>query len=271
MTVARRSLVRQSARDRVHSDSVWSTVVFLLNVLAFLLVGLQARSILLGLSAAELGHALGFAGLVLATVIVVRILWALTYNRLAQPMYRLLGRGDAPSLAQGLVASWCGMRGMVTLATALALPVNFPQRDLILLSALMVVLGTLVIQGLTLRPLIRILRFPTDDSRARELAQARIALAETAAAALEGRDDEAARLLRARYRAEASASVFRIDPGPSDLDALQLKIIVEQRARLQAMRRNGDIEDEIHNVLQNELDLSELAARRRDAFELLDS
>jgi CPA1 family monovalent cation:H+ antiporter len=270
MTAARQAVRQQSARDRMHSDSVWSAVVFLLNVLAFLFVGLQARGIILSLSGEQLGRALTFGGIVLATVIVVRIVWALAYNRLAQPLYRLLGRPDPPSLAQGIVASWCGMRGMVTLATALALPANFPGRDLILLSALMVVLGTLVIQGLTLRFLIRLLRFPIDHSRARELAQARSALAMTATTTLDGRDDDTSRFLAAQYRAEIAPAAHD-DTSPDAIDALRLQVITAQRARLATLRNDGAIDEETYHLLQKELDLCELAAQRKDEFALLDS
>ena len=79
----------------------------------------------------------------------------------------------APTLKGAVVVGWSGMRGIVTLAAALALPEGFPYRDFILLTAFVVVLGTLVIQGLTLRPLLRLLRFPPDDMIGRELTRAR--------------------------------------------------------------------------------------------------
>ena len=129
MTVAHYD--RQSARDRVHAFVAWDFVVFVLNVLAFLFIGLEARAIVLALDGSQLRHAAAFAGIVLATVIGVRIAWTLAYNRLVQPVYRRLGRGEAPTFKQGIVASWCGMRGMVTLGIALALPASFPQRDLV--------------------------------------------------------------------------------------------------------------------------------------------
>src|SRR6202008_4874159 len=119
--------------------------------------------------AAQLRNAIEFGVLVLAVVVIVRIVWVVLYNRAIQPVYRRFGYGPGPTIKQGIVASWCGMRGMVTLAAALALPAEFPQRDLIVLSALIVVLGTLVIQGGTLEPLIRLLKFPTDASRDEEL------------------------------------------------------------------------------------------------------
>ena len=270
MSVAR-SGSRLSARDRVHSNSVWSVVVFLLNVLAFLFIGLQARAIVLDLSAEQFRHAMGFALLVLVTVVVVRIAWVMLYNRLVQSIYRWLGYGAGPSLKQGIVASWCGMRGMVTLAAALALPDSFPQRDLIVLSALTVVLGTLVIQGITLEPLIRLLRFPADASRNEELERARLALAKVAQAQLDGRDDEAARALRAEWAAQRIPDGGFGGESIAPVDALRLDTIHAQREALNRMRRDGAIEDEIFHALEQELDLSEVAASRRDRFDLVDS
>src|SRR4030088_3456837 len=79
----------------------------------------------------------------------------------------------APTVQGGIVISWCGMRGIVTLAAAFALPNGFPYRDLIVLTAFSVVLGTLVLQGLTLKPLLRALDLHDDDPVGRELIAAR--------------------------------------------------------------------------------------------------
>lgn len=265
MTVAHYD--RQSARDRVHAFVAWDFVVFVLNVLAFLFIGLEARTIVLALDGPQLRHAAAFAGLVLAIVIGVRIAWTLIYNRLVQPVYRRLGRGDAPTLKQGIVASWCGMRGMVTLGVALALPASFPQRDLVVLAALAVVLGTLVIQGVTLEPLIRLLRFPPDDSHGEALMRTRERLADVACAVLADRDDRAARTVRDELdaeRREAHADPARL----ADIDKLRLATIRARREALETLRRDGDVDDDVYLELQQELDLSEIAALRRKAFDL---
>src|SRR5438094_3250038 len=91
-----------------------------------------------------------------------------------------------PTVAGGLLVSWCGMRGLVTLATAFALPEHFPGRDLIVLSAFCVVLGTLVIQGFTLKPLLRLLRIEDDGSVGRNISQARVAIMQAALDSLDG-------------------------------------------------------------------------------------
>jgi len=269
MTVARRS-DRQPARDRIHSYAVWDVTVFVLNVLAFLFVGLQARAIVQTLDAAELRHAMNFAALVFATVVGVRIVWVMLYNRLVQPVYRWLGYGAGPTLKQGIVASWCGMRGMVTLAAALALPETFPQRGLVVLSALAVVLGTLIVQGITLGPLIYLLRFPVDTTQREELQRARLALTAIAEVEFEKADNASATLLREELHIEQTALQSPAQESQSPLDALRLTTIRIQRAALWSMLRDSVIDDETYGVLERELDLGELAATRRQPFDLID-
>lgn len=259
MTIARYNPERQPALDRLHSYSVWETTVFVLNVLAFLLLGLQARAILTQLDSSEIWHALGFAGAVFLIVVVVRIAWVMLYNRVINRFGRKR-RLPPPTLAQGIVVSWCGMRGLVTLATALALPMSFPGRDLIVLSALAVVLGTLVVQGLTLGPLIRWLRFPADASFDEELASTRIALLDAALASLQGHDNKAADFLRKRYQAERAMAA---DGGEANRvfegHRMRRVSLAAQRKRLFDLRRSGEIEDDVFHVLENELDRAELA------------
>ena len=125
MTIARTSSLATRPRMRIHSFAVWGAAVFLLNVLAFLLMGLQARTIVGGMTPDRLREAAWFALAVILCLIVVRMAWVLLYNRLAHHFPSL--RGDLPpaSLRQGVLVGWCGMRGLLTLATAFALPAPF--------------------------------------------------------------------------------------------------------------------------------------------------
>ena len=133
MTIARTAPRDTPASNRVSSYSVWETAVFVLNVLAFVMMGLQARPILERLSGGDMAGALLFAGAVLLTVIVVRLAWVLGCGALI----RSFGSGDreAPGEAEGfggdLLIGWCGMRGLVTLATAFALAARLsrPRSD----------------------------------------------------------------------------------------------------------------------------------------------
>src|SRR5262249_5978683 len=152
--------------------------VFLLNVLAFILIGLQIRPILSSLDPGMRTRYLWVSGIVLAAVIAVRIAWVLLHTSVALAWIRRFGFHprrpiQPPTVKGGVVISWAGMRGIITLAAAAALPDGFPFRDLIVLTAFAVVLGTLVVQGLTLRPLIHSLDLEDDDPVGREVELAR--------------------------------------------------------------------------------------------------
>jgi CPA1 family monovalent cation:H+ antiporter len=175
LVLSRRPPIQMPAVVRVPSYAVWETVVFLLNALAFVMIGLQIGPILDRVDAAQRFHMLTFAAAVTVMVMVVRAGWVMTYNRTLWAINRILGPRTpqaliAPPLNGTAVVAWCGMRGLVTLAAALALPdgsngaMAFPYRDLIVLTAFSVVLGTLVLQGLTLRPLVDALGFEDDDA-----------------------------------------------------------------------------------------------------------
>ena len=152
ITVARTAPERTPARMRIPSYAVWETVVFVLNILAFIFIGLQIRPILESLEPAARGRYFAVAGAVLLTVIVVRLAWHMSFNAVIRWRDRRRGFHPPrpmlrPTVGSGLIISWAGMRGIVTLAAALALPAAFPFRDLIVLTAFAVVLGTLVAPG----------------------------------------------------------------------------------------------------------------------------
>src|SRR5262249_12700683 len=148
MTIASSASLETRPRMRIHSFSVWDSAVFLLNVLAFLLMGLQARSIIGAMSPERFLQSACFAFAVIAALIMVRLVWVISFTRLSN-RFASLRAPDAPRipLPIAVLIGWCGMRGLVTLATAFALPGDFPERDLIVLTAFAVVLATLVVQG----------------------------------------------------------------------------------------------------------------------------
>ncbi|MBC7938685.1 MAG: cation:proton antiporter [Chitinophagaceae bacterium] len=235
-----------------------------MNVLAFLLVGLQARVILAGLEGAALWHAVGFAATTLLIVTVVRIVWVMTYGAALRRYERHSGPGTrqpAPSLKLGILVSWCGMRGLVTLATALSLPVGFPGRDLIVLCAFAVVLGTLVLQGFTMRPLIAWLGIEQDCSLYTEISQARKRMLDAALDALDGRSGEAAQAVRAEYSAARAVAENVLRPqAPTAYDALRLEALASQRRVLERWRHSECIDDDAYHRLEEELDRAELNA-----------
>jgi CPA1 family monovalent cation:H+ antiporter len=271
MTLGRWIPERTPGRVRMHSYAVWETVVFLLNVLAFLLMGLQAREIVGRLAPDALWQALGLAVLVVGVVILVRIAWVMPYIWAARTASVRRGGPAVPTTKQGIVVSWCGMRGLVTLATALALPLDFPGRDLIVLSALAVVLGTLVLQGLTLGPLIRRLGFPPDGALQQDLSTVRLALIDAATAVLDGREDPVAAQLRQEH-AEARAIIAAGDNprAVSARDALRRECLAAKRRALADLRRRGRIDDDVFHAVEQELDWSELGTLAPDRNEILE-
>jgi Na+/H+ antiporter len=251
---------RTSARDRVNSYAVWATMVFVLNVLAFLLMGLQARDILSQLQSDALTHALGFAGIVLGIVIGVRLAYVMTYGfvlRMFRHFFERILHSRVPSASIGVLTSWCGMRGLVTLATALALPPEFPSRDVIVLSAFMVVLGTLILQGFTIRPLIALLHITPDDSLDEEVGQTRNAMLEAALKELQGIPGDGAAALRAEYGAVRAGNVGRAQPD-TEYDNMRRRAILAERLLLADWRRRGRIQDDAYHLLEDELDRAEL-------------
>src|SRR5213080_3253302 len=178
IAVARTSPERTPARIRVPTYAVWETVVFVLNILAFIFIGLQIRPILESLEAQDRGRYVVVALAVLLTVMAVRVAWHMSFNTVVRWRHRRRGFHPPrpmlrPTIGSGLIILWAGMRGIVSLPAAMALPPVFPYRDLIVLTAFSVVVGTLLIQGLTLKPFLRTLDLHDDDPVGRELVAAR--------------------------------------------------------------------------------------------------
>jgi CPA1 family monovalent cation:H+ antiporter len=273
MTLGRSAPARSPARIRIPSNAVWATVVFALNIFAFIFIGLQVRPILVDVSQAELEQFLQVGAAVLATVILVRLIWHMSFNaairwrdnrygfRPPRPMLR-------PTVGSGLVISWAGMRGIVTLATALALPAAFPARDMIVLTAFLVVLGTLLLQGLTLKPLLRALDLHDGDPVALEERAARQRMLEAAYAILPADGSPAADLVRKTLKIRMGE--LRRGDGPhasfgAEYDTVYRATLRAARQMLLAMRDSGDIGDEAFHTLENDLDWMEVSAPLRAA------
>jgi CPA1 family monovalent cation:H+ antiporter len=283
MAASRRAPEIMPARIRIPAFAVWEVAVFVLNVLAFILVGFQLKSIVARVNAGTGAQYAAFAGVVTLAVILARIAWvsgAAAFSR-----WRCRPRADGTPGPQDVVAlsrqgaavvGWCGMRGTVTLAAALALPAGFPYRDLILTTAFGVTLGTLVLQGLTLRPLLLRLRLEDDGSIDREIRLARVEMLRAAlTAASEGPGAESVQLVRQRFdlqlrRAEVELENHRSTedgaaprsprgPDAEDRDVVVVHAaLVAQRKRLVALRDNGTIGDAAFQRVEQELDWTEL-------------
>lgn len=261
-----------NARLRITSFAVWEVVVLGLNILAFILLGLQLRSILSRMDS-HVALYIGFAAAVCGVVILVRFGWVLTYSTAVQWKNRRFGVSlrrpmGVPTYRTSMIVAWSGMRGIVTLATALALPVSaahgpFPHRDLLVFVSFAVVLATLVLQGMTLPLLLRRLGIESDDSVGREIRRARAETARAALAALDGDGPEQAVLRRAYearlHRAEAGDR----DAEPPGLARALRQAVEAERAVLLALRNRQEIGDAAYRRIEEELDLAEIDAEAR--------
>jgi monovalent cation/hydrogen antiporter len=268
ITISRTAPERTPARLRVPSYAVWETAVFILNVLAFMLIGMQLRPIWTRLDDVVRLHYAEVAACVLAAVILARVVWVMIYGATLRTLvaHGLLRPSNAiPTAKGGLAVSWCGMRGIVTLAAAFALPEGFPYRDLMLLTACSVVLGTLVIQGLTLRPLILALGLKDENPVASEVARARGVAYRAALDEIDGDPSEEAELLRLEYRALLIQAKDNPDGGvvTAELpaDPLRRRAIGAARRAILTLRQSEDIGDDAFHQLEEELDRAELSAQ----------
>lgn len=267
ITIARDAPRLIPARHRIPSYAVWDLAVFALNVLAFVLIGLQLRPILAPLEAQARFDYFKVAAIVLGIVVAARFVWVFGYAAVGRMKLRWLGPGRWPGKARptaraSLVVSWCGMRGIVTLAAAYALPSAFPHRNLIVLTAFCVVVGTLVIQGLTLRPLILALRLQDDEPVAHEVAMAFDRIVNAGLRLLDDDHSPEAQVIRRELEAQLRGhkGTRNGDEGLGQYDSLRARIVAAQRDTLLAMRSNGEIGDDAFHRVEAQLDVAELNA-----------
>ncbi len=176
-----------TVRTRLQGDAVWEILVFMLNALLFVLVGLQLRPILDHVSGRSPGTLILDGVIVSVAVIVTRMIWVFPTAYLPRFLSpKLRARDPYPPWQYPTLIGWAGLRGAVSLAAALALPLTaadgaaFPQRDFVIYLAFCTILATLVFQGLTLPLLVRILGLEDDGLAAKEETKARIYASEAA-------------------------------------------------------------------------------------------
>ena len=265
-----------TAQTRLQGVAVWEILFFVLNAFLFTIIGLQLPVILDGLAGYSTTTLLWYAVLVATTVIAARFAWVfVTAPRL---LARRAREGSVP-WQPSVVLAWSGMRGAVSLAAALALPLttdagkSFPNRELIVFVTFNVILATVVVQGLTLPKLIRLLRLEDDRwLEEKEDTKARIHAAEAALARLEAlaeedwvREDTADRLRRlyefrrTRFRARLDAGDDGgIEQRSSDYQRLLRELLDAERAAVRSLRRERRISDEVMRRVERDFDLEEL-------------
>ena len=268
MAVAQTAPARTPARLRIPTYAVWESVVFALNILAFIFIGLQIRPILATLDTTALRQYFVVAGAIVLTVIVVRLAWQLSVTAVvglwcraqASPRHKPPVESTA---AGGLLIGWSGMRGIVTLAGALALPPDFPHRDLIVFAAFAVVLGTLVIQGLTLKPLLRLLHVHDDDPVAREVRAARARALRAGLLNVADEDSSAAVTVRQELMAHLAGEELR-DSSHVQHSELHGRALQAARQEVLTMRANDEIGDDAFHQIEEDLDWLEMADQPRE-------
>jgi Na+/H+ antiporter len=286
--LGRRAPVLLSSNTRLQGQALWSMVTFLLEGLVFALIGLQLPTILQGLAGRPVGELVATAVAVTAAVVVTRFLWVFPATYLPRWLSRRVRTRDpAPSWQGPVLISWAGMRGVVSLAAAFALPEEMPGRELILFVTFCVILATLMLQGLTLPWVVR--RLGLDDAGAveradRELATAdhhiaRVALAELERVAedrsvpqrivdeLRGHLQERVRHAHAvlggcpgedEYHDEVRDDDFEAINDAVSTTRLRQRLLDTERAELLRLYGERDIDDETLRRMQQQLDVEEI-------------
>ncbi|MFD5869899.1 Na+/H+ antiporter [Streptomyces sp. NPDC060322] len=272
---------------RLQEAAVWKMVAFVLESAVFALIGLQLPFVLKGLGAYGVAEALGYAVLVFVAVVVVRFVWVYPATYLPPRLSRRIReREGVPPWNSTLIVGWAGMRGVVSLAIAFSIPMvthdgeDFPARNLVLFLTFTTVIGTLVVQGLSLPFLVRVLKLPGRSERAETLAEAQ-AQSEASTAADERLEalladprnelpDSLTQRLRAVMERRRNAVWERLGaPNPVTGESvddtyrrLARDMIAAERAVFVRLRDERRIDDEMLRALLRRLDLEEAAAYR---------
>ncbi len=263
---------------RLQGYGFWAIFSFLLNALLFGLVGLQLRPILDQLHGLSWQELLGYAALLWVVVVAVRFACGFPIAYVPRWLSRGLRERDPTPPWQFITfIGWAGMRGGVTLAAALAIPLEidsggpFPDRSLIVFLAFSIVLSTLVIQGLSLPALVRLLKLERDDIDEREDAKARIHAVDAGLARLEElvdedwvREDTAERMRglydfrRTRFGARLDGSDDGgVEARSQDYQRLRHELLEAERSAVVALRNEGRISEDVMQSVTRDLDLEE--------------
>ncbi len=269
-----------SFQTRLRGGPVWEMVEFLLNGFVFILIGLQLPEVLGALS----GHDIPIPRLILyalvisVAVVLIRILWVFPATYLPRLIFKKLCRRDPyPAWRHVTIVAWTGMRGVVSLAAAMALPLTiqdgtpFPGRDLILFLTFIVILATLVVQGLSLPPLIRWLGVKDDGLMEKEEREARLKANQAALARLievtekDPAKDDALQRLRIEYEdhirqvegADPSSAGTPLRRFSSEYERLSHLALDQERRTIIQLRNENVISDDVLRRIQRDIDLAE--------------
>ncbi len=281
---ARRAPRIISSDTRLQGESFWQMLDFLFNGTLFLLLGLQLRRIVAGLGDTSLTEAIFYAFVVSAITILTRILWVYPATYLPRMLSKSLRQRDPyPSWKPIFIVAWTGMRGAISLAAALALPyttaagAEFPQRNLIIFIAFVVILATLVLQGLSLPPIIKWLGVRGDNSTAREEAKVRISVTQAALDKIktleesENAPPNVLRRIKSDYRNRLTATEAALAEGEDACRvfyatdrSLRLEIVRAEREAWFDLRTKGEFHDHALRHVEHDIDLTEQQLKDHD-------
>ncbi|MEO5977488.1 MAG: Na+/H+ antiporter [Chryseolinea sp.] len=265
-----------SQQTRLQSYGTWNTAIFILNGIIFILIGLQLPVILENIGADNsFGTLFKYGAIVSVAVIAGRMIWVYPATYLPRIFKKVRETERLPSVKLVTVIGWAGMRGVVSLAAALALPLTldgareFPHRNLIIFLTFCVIFSTLVLQGLTLRPLVRWFGIKIDDHERREEQQARLKLASAVIEHIEENyslslSDEVLNQIKTKY--EIRIQRLRKDAGQqpkldehaiNEFQRIQQELLDKERNFILDLRAHSQVSDETMRRIEYELDLEE--------------
>ncbi|MBI2773414.1 MAG: Na+/H+ antiporter [Chloroflexi bacterium] len=269
---ARRAGNRLTSDTRIAATAVWSTQIFVLNGLVFVLIGLQLRAVLAAVAQRSVGEAAFIALSVAFLLVVLRFVWVVIAAYVVRWLIPAIRRADPyPPWQSVVVIGWSGLRGVVSLAAALALPFDFPERDLVLFVTFVVILVTLVGQGLTLPLVIRALGLAPDRDIVHDEGHARVLTGDAALARLRELTEqwpghlELIDQLRDRYEHRTRHHEDHHGEAPAEAEqellehtAIRRAVIEAERASAFDLHDRGIIDDEVLRRIERDLDLEEL-------------
>jgi monovalent cation/hydrogen antiporter len=274
-----------SSRFRLRAYPVWEMVQFLLNGIIFILIGLQLPDVITALAGRSLGQVIWFATIILVPLIALRLAWLFLMTYLPHFFSGVLRTGKTlQSWRHVLLIGWTGMRGVDSLAAALAVPLvmqtgaPFPDRDLIFFLTFAVIFGTLVLQGLSLEPVIRWLKVADDRlweeeerkarleanqaalARVHEVANARSVDKTTVQRLTAEYEDRIQQLRNNTIDEDSTDALFS-----EDFEQLSLEALEAERQTILGLRNRRVINDEALRRIQRDIDLAEIRLKRDGA------
>lgn len=266
--------------SRLSIYSLWETVTFMLNGIVFIIIGLELPVIVKGLNGHSIQEAIFYAVVISVLTIVVRLVWIYPGAYIPRMLSKRLRKREAnPGWRSVFLVGWSGMRGVVSLAAALSIPLmlgqqNFPHRNLILFITFVVILFTLVLQGLSLKPIIKLLKIETNEKESEKLQAValRVHLAEAVLGYLdtnyteETGTHETYRRVRDRYERMIEVAKRKLDGNVGNEEEknflpkyrqMLIELVHIRRLELNRFRHTGEYSEELIRERERELDLEE--------------